>query len=118
MKLPPQSHESHGLTWRPNIPYNDLPLLPPRTDLETKPILKRCIRARAALAELKQAAVRIPNQGMLINSMPLLEAQASSEIENIVTTSDRLFQFRQDDEHADSATKEALRYSHALLEGF
>jgi Fic family protein len=48
----------------------------------------------------------------------LLEAQASSEIENIVTTSDKLFQFREQSETADSATKEALRYRKALMEGF
>lgn len=55
---------------------------------------------------------------MLISTLPLLEARASSEIENIVTTTDRLFQFQQDAEHADPATKEALRYSYALLEAF
>ena len=104
--------------WNPEAPYNGLPLLPPTADLETKAILKQCITARAALAELKQAAELIPNQGMLINTVPLLEAQASSEIENIVTTTDRLFQFRNADDHADPATKEALRYSHALLEAF
>ena len=75
------------VAWRADAPFNDLPLLPPPTDLETKAILKQCILARAALAELKQAAELIPNQGMLVNTMPLLEAQASSEIENIVTTS-------------------------------
>ncbi|MFN0197803.1 MAG: protein adenylyltransferase Fic [Planctomycetaceae bacterium] len=107
-----------GVKWRPDAPYDGLPLLPPAVDLETKAILKQCIPARAALAELKQAAGLIPNQGMLINTVPLLEAQASSEIENIVTTSDRLFQYRQGDEHADPATKEALRYSQALLDGF
>lgn len=106
------------LTWLAEMPFNDLPTLPPTADLETKRILKQCITARAALAELKQAAARIPNQGMLINTVPLLEAQASSEIENIVTTSDRLFQFRQADERADPATKEALRYSNALLDGY
>jgi Fic family protein len=87
-------------------------------DLESKAVLKQCILARAALAELKQAAELIPNQGVLINTLPLLEAQASSEIENIITTTDRLFQFRELDENADAATKEALRYSRALLEGF
>ena len=51
---------------------------------------------------------------MLINTVPLLEAQASTEIENIVTTTDRLFQFQNEFEHADPATKEALRYSRAL----
>lgn len=106
------------VAWQPDAPFNDLPLLPPATDLETKPILKQCIPARAALAELKQAAKRIPNQGMLVNTMPLLEAQASSEIENIVTTSDRLFQYRHDADAADPATKEALRYSQSLFDGY
>ncbi len=104
--------------WRPEQPYNDLPPLPPAVELETRTVLKQCIAARAALAELKQAAELIPNQGVLINALPLLEAQASSEIENIVTTTDRLFQFQNIEEHADPATREALRYSSALLEGF
>ena len=104
--------------WRASEPFNALPLLPPKVDLETRKLLKQCIPARAALAELKQAAELIPNQGVLINTLPLLEAQASSEIENIITTTDRLFQFREVDDNADAATKEALRYSHALLEGF
>lgn len=104
--------------WRPDEPYNALPELPPATDLETRPVLKQCILARAALAELKQAAELIPNQGMLINTLPLLEAQASSAIENIVTTTDRLFQFQNRGESADPVTREALRHSSALLEGF
>ena len=73
--------------WRPQEPFNALPLLPPKADLETKAVLKRCIIARAALPELKQAAELIPNQSVLINTLPLLEAQASSEIENIITVS-------------------------------
>lgn len=104
--------------WRPDRPYNDLPPLPPAAEVETRPVLKQCIAARAALAELKQAAELIPNQGVLINALPLLEAQASSEIENIVTTTDRLFQYQQADERADPATREALRHSSALMEGF
>ena len=104
--------------WKASEPFNELPLLPPKVDLETRNLLKQCILARAALAELKHAAELIPNQGVLINTLPLLEAQASSEIENIITTTDRLFQFRELDDNADAATKEALRYSHVLLEGF
>lgn len=105
-------------TWRPDLPFNDLPPLPPGGEMETRPVLKQCIAARAALAELKQAAELIPNQGVLINALPLLEAQASSEIENIVTTTDRLFQYQHADERADPATREALRYGNALMEGF
>jgi Fic family protein len=104
--------------WRADAPYNALPDLPPAADVESKPVLKRCITARAALAELKQAAELIPNQGMLINTLPLLEAQASSEIENIVTTTDKLFQFQNIGARADPVTREALRHSTALLEGF
>ena len=104
--------------WRPEEPFNALPPLPPATELETRAVLKHCISARAALAELKQAAELSPNQGVLINTLPLLEAQASSEIENILTTTDRLFLYRDGDDAADVSTKEALRYTRALLEGF
>ena len=107
------------MSWHPEKPYNDLPLLPPGIELETKTILKACISARTALAELKQAAELIPNQTMLINTLPLLEAKDSSEIENIVTTTDKLFQYADsDDAHADPATKEALRYRRALYDGW
>ncbi|WP_305852507.1 Fic/DOC family N-terminal domain-containing protein [Verticiella sp. GG226] len=47
---------------------------------------------------------------MLINTLPLLEAKDSSEIENIVTTTDQQFQYAQGGDNADPATKEALRY--------
>ena len=104
--------------WQPDQPYDALPLLPPAVDLETRPVLKRCIAARAAVAELKQATGLIPNSTMLLNTLPLLEAQASSEIENIVTTTDKLFQHLRAEKAADPATREALRYRHALLEGF
>ena len=105
-------------TWRPDLPNDQLPPLPPPMDLESRPVLKACIEARAALAELKQAAELIPNQTMLINTIPMLEAKDSSEIENIVTTTDRLFQYALSQESADSATKEALRYRTALHRGF
>ncbi|MBT2144887.1 MULTISPECIES: Fic family protein [unclassified Rhodanobacter] len=102
----------------PLRPHDDLPALPPAADIESRPLLKACIEARAALAELKSVGAAIPNQAVLINTIPLLEAQASSEIENIVTTSDALFRFAQDEQAADPATKEALNYRAALREGF
>ena len=104
--------------WRPDQPYNQIPLLPPPVDLETKAILKQCIRSNSAVAGLKEAAGLIPNQAVLIQTLPILEAQASSEIENIVTTTDKLFKYQEIRESMDPATKEALRYRMALLEGF
>lgn len=103
----------------PKQPYNDLPLLPPQCELETKPILKQCVAANRALAELKGAGDLIPNQAMLINAIPLQEAKLSSEIENIVTTQDALFQAALDESRVtDPATKEVLRYRTALRRGF
>lgn len=109
---------SHRVPFEPRRPFNTLPGLPPRAELESRPVLKACIEARAALAELKSVGRALPNQAVLINSIPLLEAQASTEIENIVTTSDALFRFVQDEHAADPATKEALNYRAALREGY
>ena len=104
--------------WHPHRPCNALPALPPAVDLETKPVLKRCVTARAALADLNRAADLIPNPRMLETSLPLLEAQASSEIENVVTSADTMFCHLRTHQTADPATREALRYRTALLEGF
>lgn len=106
------------MVWTPNNPYNGLPDLPPPIDVESKRILKQVAEARAALASLDQAARRIPNPRVLLNSIPLLEAQASSEIENIVTTADELFAADQlDEDSTRPEAKEALRYRVALLDG-
>jgi len=75
----------------PTIPFDDLPLLPPRADVETKAVLRQALSATRALAELKGAGGLIPDQAILINAIPLQEAKASSEIENIVTTQDELY---------------------------
>lgn len=104
--------------WEPSQPYNALPGLPPAAELETRAVLKACIPARAAVAELKQAAELIPNQAVLISTLPLLEARASSEIENIVTSTDELFRHADGQSADDPATREALRYGSALFEGY
>lgn len=106
------------MTWRSDEPYNALPELPPAVPIETNAVLKAAIEARSALAALDQAARRMPNPAVLLNSIPLLEAQASSEIENIVTTTDELFRFADDDSGlATPETKETLRYRTALFAG-
>ncbi len=105
------------MSWNPEVPYNDLPALPPAgLDLEPKSVLKAVIEARTALATLDQAGQLLPNPNILIHAVPLLEAQASSEIENIVTTADELFKHA-DSGGGDHATKEALRYRTALFTG-
>lgn len=75
----------------PDKPFNDLPLLPPPSErIESITILKQESKAAVALAELKGLAKTLPNQGILINAIVLKEAQASSEMENIITTHDKL----------------------------
>lgn len=107
------------MSFERDLPYNNLPLLPPDVDLESKVILRKAIVASRALAELKQAGDLIPNQAILINTIPLLEAGLSSEIENIVTTTDELFKYASSESEAhDQAVKETLRYRSALYEGF
>lgn len=102
-----------------NTPYNKLPALPPKADLETPAILKKAIRANRALAKLTGSSKQLPNQSMLINSIGLPEAKLSSEIENIVTTNDELYQaFSSDKIITDAATKEVLHYQDALWHGY
>jgi Fic family protein len=103
----------------PRRPFNDLPLLPPSVELETRAVLKKCVGARTALAELRLAGHLIPDQTVLINAIPLLEAKDSSEIENIVTTNDELFREASlGGGEATPQTKEAARYRTALNSGF
>lgn len=100
-------------------PYNDLPLLPPVHEMETKAVLKQAIGANRALANLRGLAGQIPNQRMLINSITLQEARLSSAIENIVTTNDELYRADADaNGKTDPHTKEVLRYRQALQHGF
>ena len=117
MSINPENVNTSTPSWRPDQPFNEIPLLPPSVQLEPPSILKQCIEARSALAGLKEAAQILPNQKVLIQNLPLLEAQASSEIENIVTTTDELFKHPEITGSMDPATKEALQYRKALLEG-
>lgn|SRR5680860_106925 len=105
--------------YNPEKPYNELPLLPPNVEVETKKILKQAIASNKILAELKGRADEIPNQLMLVNAITLQEAKDSSEIENIVTTQDTLYKaFSSNISPTDAQTKEVLRYRQALWEGY
>lgn len=108
------------MTFKPDKPFNDLPLLPPHKKLwETMDVYKELAQARAALAELKGRAPVIPNPKMLINTLVLQEAKDSSSIENIFTTSDKLYKaFSASTVETDPQTKEVVRYRQALWEGW
>ena len=96
-----------------------LPPLPPPGELETPAVLREAAKAHRHLALLNGRAASIPNQGILIDTLSLQEAKASSEIENIVTTQDELFQFGlYPDGPGSPAAKEVASYRDALKRGY
>lgn len=103
----------------PTSPFDDLPPLPPLSEIESPSVLKQCLKAARALAELKGSGGLIPDQAIIVNAIPLQEAKLSSEIENIVTTQDALFHAALDESKVnDPQTKEVLRYRTALHHGY
>jgi Fic family protein len=98
-----------------------IPHLPLSYDLETKAILKQLNQANRRLAELKGVALTIPNENILVSTLTLQEAKDSSEVENIVTTQDDLYQGAAESLSnfvVNAATKEVLNYREALHHGF
>ena len=102
-----------------NKPFNQLPPLPPKKEIESISVLKKAASSHRYLAELKGFAHAIPNQTILINSLILQEARSSSEIENVMTTNNKLFKaFSASTRNVDAQTKEVLRYREALWTGY
>jgi Fic family protein len=106
------------MPFRPDLPYNDLPPLPPSAELETPVVLRKAIRAGRALAEWKGMLSRLPNSSLFLDTLHLQEAQASSAIENIVTTGDELYRSSLPGARMPpQAVKEVLAYKEALWFG-
>jgi len=97
-----------------------IPNLPLSFNFESVAIYKQLTLASRALAELKGAAKTIPNESILLNTLVLQEAKDSSEVENIVTTQDEVYQADLDLKETviKSAQKEVLRYRQAMHIGF
>ena len=74
-----------------DTPWNDMPLLPPAVEVESRDVLKACISAMTQLARTNALVKTLPNESVLVHTLPLQEARRSSEIENIVTTNDELY---------------------------
>lgn len=99
-------------------PNNLLKKLPPEVEIETVKILKQLTKSSRVLAELNAYSQLIPNKEILISSLALQEAKASSEIENIITTNDELYKAMSFEEiKINPATKEVLSYREALWRG-
>ncbi len=101
---------------------NKLKILPPRVnnmlvDIETKRVLRETIKTNKMLAELKGYSEAVPNKNILLNAITLIEAKDSSEIENIITTHDELFEAMSRKELLPGPAKEVLNYKEAIWTG-
>lgn len=104
-----------------DVPWNALPDLPLRPELwRTPDVLEQLGLAQEALGRLQGRSIAIPNQGLLINTISLQEAKASSAIENIFTTDDELYRALSatGTEQVTGPAKEVLRYREALWTGY
>lgn len=105
-------------TWSKDKPFNQLPDLPPKGFVVDAELSAALVAARVALARADQASALMPNPQVLLSAIAVSEAQASSEIENIVTTRDALFESIASGTRAvDYATGMALEYRSALEVG-
>ena len=111
---------------------------PPAMDITDPLVVSLLVSANKFLAELKGKAKSLPNEAILLSTIPLQEAKDSSEIENIITTYADLYK-AQTDQVAEKphpisaysdlnaqvdppsmkpATKEARNYIDAILKGW
>lgn len=102
-----------------DLPFNTLPDLPPRVNLETPEIFRATIRANKLLAELKGFCQTLPYPELLLNTVVLQESKESSAIENIVTTQDELYKatLMLEGVIKNQAAKEVLQYREAIYWG-
>jgi len=87
---------------------------------QTVEIYAQLGNAKAAIGRLQGESIVIPNQGILINSISLQEAKASSAIENIFTTDDELYQAfsESQQQQTQGAAKDILNYRQALWDWY
>lgn len=105
------------MSYNKNIPYNDLPNLPPPDFTESPEILRHLAKAARHLGELNGLCASLPDPQLLINTIVLQESKDSSAIENIVTTQDELYKAATEAGTASHAAKEVLSYREALYTG-
>ena len=94
------------MAFDPQRPYNELSKLPPKGEVQSLEVYKALLPAVRNLATLSSSAETLPNPNVLPETVGLLEAKASSEIENIVTTNEELFIPRSLEHTSPGMTKE------------
>ena len=107
------------MAYHKDIPFDDLPPLPPaEIDLETPAILKKLTQAARNLGELNGLCETLPDPRLLLNTIVLQESRNSTAIENIITTQDELYKATLEDQiNQSNAPKEVIEYRNALYAG-
>ncbi|MDD3268553.1 MAG: Fic/DOC family N-terminal domain-containing protein [Syntrophomonadaceae bacterium] len=98
-------------------PFNDLKPISRLEVEENKALLKQAEDTRVAIEILNYEINSLPNPSILLDTLSLQEAKASSNIENIFTTNDDLYRGIVFDSFTAEA-KEVSRYKDALFIGF
>ena len=106
------------MSFRATDPF-DLPLLPPDVDWRDPRLIELVAQARTQLGELKGYTYGMANPLLLLSPAMLRESVASSSVENINTTVERVLQLQLFPEREQRPPdKEVLRYRDALLWAF
>ena len=101
----------------PKQPYNELPLIS-TLEIDTSAGLGKLSEdTRVAVEILNYAVKTLPDPNILLDTLALQEARASSNIENIVTTNDDLYRGVVFEDFTAEA-KEVSRYKDALFAGY
>lgn len=82
----------------------------------SKDLFSLISRANYTLGKLSGQSDTIPNRLILLKTLPLQEAQESSAIENVFTTTEKLYQT--DESPIDASTKEVKDYGRAIVFGY
>jgi len=103
-----------------DLPYNDLPLLPPQVDIESVSVLKALNKATRALGRLRWIDALTDTKVSTLVLEPLLvpESVSSNDIEWIHTTTKAFFDAEVDKKKMIGNNKEVKNYRDALLRWF
>lgn len=101
----------------PNKPYNDLPSITTLYVDTASGLAKLAEDTRVAIEILRYAVKTLPDPNILLDTLALQEAKASSNVENIVTTNDDLYRGVVFEDFTAEA-KEVSRYKDALFAGY
>ncbi len=101
----------------PNKPYNDLPPITTLYIDTASGLAKLAEDTRVAIEILRYAVKTLPDPNILLDTLALQEAKASSNVENIVTTNDDLYRGVVFEDFTAEA-KEVSNYKDALFVGY